>query len=261
MILGIDVSTYFEELAANAKYYDNDKEVDPLDMFTKNGVNYMRIRVWNDPYNEDGKPYLGGTCDVDNFIKLSKLALSKGYKILLDLHYSDFWADPGKQMLPKKWVNKSLEEVSKLLYDFTIDTLTKAKNEGIDIELIQIGNEITNGICWPIGRLIEHESGPRTNYENLAVLLKSGIKAAKEIFPNVKTILHLERSYDQVVYKEFFPISFKIISIVFGIAFSTGSVKPISTSGVGTSAGLQPTITTSHLFCEISRRGSSTVIP
>lgn len=204
MILGIDVSTHFEEIAANAKYYDNGKEVDPLKMFIENGVNYMRIRVWNDPYNEEGKPYLGGTCDVDNFIKLSKLALSKGYKILLDLHYSDFWADPGKQMLPKKWVNKSLEEVSKLLYEFTIDTLTKAKNEGIDIELIQIGNEITNGICWPIGRLIEHESGSRTNYENLAVLLKSGIKAAKEIFPNVKTILHLERSYDQVVYKEFF---------------------------------------------------------
>ena len=84
MILGIDISTHFEEMAANAKYYDNGKEVDPLKMFIENGVNYMRIRVWNDPYNEEGKPYLGGTCDVDNFIKLSKLAQSKGYKILLD---------------------------------------------------------------------------------------------------------------------------------------------------------------------------------
>ena len=70
MILGIDVSTYFEELAANAKYYENGIEVDPLDLFIKNNVNYMRIRVWNNPYDENGKPYLGGTCDVNNFIGL-----------------------------------------------------------------------------------------------------------------------------------------------------------------------------------------------
>ena len=155
MILGIDVSTYFEELAANAKYYENGIEVNPLDLFIKNNVNYMRIRVWNNPYNEEGKPYLGGTCDVDNFIKLAKLAISKGFKILLDLHYSDFWADPGKQFLPKAWQGKGIDEVEQELYKFTKDVCLKAKEEGIEIDLIQVGNEITNGICWPLGRLIE----------------------------------------------------------------------------------------------------------
>lgn len=204
MILGIDVSTYFEEAQANAKYYCDNQEVDPLKMFIDNGVNYMRIRVWNNPYDENGNKYLGGTCDVDNFIKLSKLAISKGYKILLDLHYSDFWADPGKQFLPKKWSNMNLDELKQAIYQFTYDVLTLAKKEGIDVELIQIGNEITNGICWPVGRLFENGDAPRTNYENLTELLKSGIKAAKEVFTNIKTILHLERSYDQKIYKEFF---------------------------------------------------------
>lgn len=205
MILGIDASTYFEEINANAKYYENNKEVDPFTLFYQNGVNYARIRVWNDPYDEEKNPYLGGTCDVDNFIKLSKLLSSKGYKILLDLHYSDFWADPGKQILPKAWQKMNVIELGEAIYDFTLDVLNKAKEENIEIELVQIGNEITNGMCWPIGRLIEgKENEIRGNYDNLTALLKAGIKASKEVYPNIKTILHLERSYDQKVYYEFF---------------------------------------------------------
>ena len=191
---------------AEEKYYDeNNNEVEPLSLFINNNVNYMRIRVWNNPYDENGLPYLGGTCDVDNFIKLAKLAISKGYKILLDLHYSDFWADPGKQFLPKAWRNKSLEEVTSLIYDFTYSTLKRAKEEGIDVPLIQIGNEITNGMCWPIGRLEEKgEKVLRGNYENLTALLKAGLKAAKDFSPSIKTIIHLEKSYDQYIYNEYF---------------------------------------------------------
>ena len=126
MILGIDASTYFEEINANAKYYENNKEVDPFTLFYQNGVNYARIRVWNDPYDEEKNPYLGGTCDIDNFIKLSKLLSSKGYKILLDLHYSDFWADPGKQILPKAWQKMNVFELGEAIYDFTLDVLNKA---------------------------------------------------------------------------------------------------------------------------------------
>ena len=205
MILGIDVSTYFEEEKAHAKYYDNGKEVFPLDLFRNNGVEYMRIRLWNNPYSEEGEPYLAGTCDFDNFIRLAKLAQSKGYKVVLDFHYSDFWADPGKQMMPKEWANLSLEKVEEKLYNFTKNTLIKAKEEGIDIPFTQIGNEITNGMCWPLGKLIDSENGQvRGNYEGLTRLLKAGIKAAREVYNDIKIILHLERSYDQNVYREFF---------------------------------------------------------
>ena len=103
MILGFDASTYLEELSLGAKFYDGNTEIDPLDAFISNGVNYMRIRIWNNPYSEKGEPYLAGTCDLENYLKLAKVAKDKGYKILMDLHYSDFWADPGKQFIPKAW--------------------------------------------------------------------------------------------------------------------------------------------------------------
>ena len=111
MILGIDVSTYLEELEHGARYFDGSCEIDPLDAFVKNGVDSMRIRVWNDPYSESGEPYLAGSCGIDNYVKLARLAKSKGYSIMLDFHYSDFWADPGKQMIPKAWREYGIDEM------------------------------------------------------------------------------------------------------------------------------------------------------
>ena len=116
MILGIDASTYLEELDHGAKYYDKDTEIDPLDAFVANGVDYMRIRIWNDPKSPEGEPYLAGNCDIDNYVKLGKLAASKGYKLLMDLHYSDFWADPGKQIIPKAWADYSVDEMVEAVY-------------------------------------------------------------------------------------------------------------------------------------------------
>ena len=123
MILGIDASTYLEELQHGAKYYRGDKEIDPLDAFAENGVDHMRIRVWNDPKSKDGDPYLAGDCDIDNYVRLGKLAKSKGYKLLMDLHYSDFWADPGKQFIPKAWVGYTLDELVDAVYEFTVRCL------------------------------------------------------------------------------------------------------------------------------------------
>ena len=217
MKLGIDVSTYLEELSNGAKYYKEGKLIDPLDEFIKNGVNSMRIRLWNNPYSLDGKSYLGGTCDLKNFLDLAKLASSKGFGIYLDFHYSDFWADPGKQFKPKSWKDLSLDELVEEVRNYTLNTLIVIKDSGIDLEMIQVGNEITNGMLWPEGRLIEHGDDERTNYESLAKLLKAGLDACKEIFPNALRMLHLERSYDLKVYDEFFSkmeengVSFEVI--------------------------------------------------
>lgn len=204
MKLGIDVSTYYEELAAGVKYYIKGKEVEPLHEFLNNGVKYSRIRLWNNPYSLDGKPYLGGTTDMDNFVKLAKHMASLGYEIILDIHYSDFWADPGKQTLPKAWTNLTFEELKKEVYKFTKETLERTKAEGIKLSHIQIGNEITNGFMWPLGRLFENGDKERTNYENFTSLLKEGIKATRELMPETKIIIHLERSYDIKVYDEVF---------------------------------------------------------
>ncbi len=203
MILGVDVSTYLEELEHGAKYYRDGVEIDPLDEFRANNVEYARIRVWNNPYGENGEPYLAGTCDAHHFVRLAKLMQQKGFKILLDLHYSDFWADPGKQYPPKAWKDYSLDELAVAIYDYTTYVCKLAIREGIDISLVQIGNEITNGILWPIGKL-ENLDGTRGNYRNFTTLIKEGVRAVRECSPSTGIILHLERSNDKAVYQEFF---------------------------------------------------------
>lgn len=203
MKLGIDVSTYFEEIDNGATYYDGDKKVSPLDMFRANGVEYMRIRLWVDPYCSNGDPYLGGTCDLKNFIRLAKHAQEKGYAVMLDFHYSDFWCDPGKQTIPKSWQGLDLDGLCDKVYEYTKSTLIIAKENGIDVKIIQVGNEITNGILWPIGKL-EGEKPPRTNYKNLRKLLKAGVMACREVTPSASLVLHLEKSYDQELYNEFY---------------------------------------------------------
>lgn len=202
MILGIDVSTYLEELEHGAKYYDGNAEIDPLDSFKANGVDYMRIRVWNNPFGEGGEPYLAGSCDINHYVRLAKLAKSKGYSLLLDFHYSDFWADPGKQMIPKAWAGYGIDEMVEAVYNFTRSCLEIAEREGVAPQLVQVGNEITNGMLWPIGKL--EADGKRGNYENFCKLVDAGCRACRQVAPQAKIILHLERSNDKAVYQEFF---------------------------------------------------------
>lgn len=204
MILGIDCSTYLEELNANAKYYDNRSQIDPLDAFRKNNVSAVRLRLWVNPYSPSGHPYLAGTCDLDCFIKTAKLFQSKGFDIMLDIHYSDFWADPGKQFIPKDWRENTVSSLAEKVYSYTKETLEIIEKEQIKLSFVQVGNEITNGMLWPIGKLVENEDGTRSNYESLITLLKAGVKACREMMPATELVIHLERSYDQKVYNEFF---------------------------------------------------------
>ena len=203
MILGVDVSSYLEVLAQGVKFYDGASEIDPLDAFRANGVEYMRIRLWNDPRSPQGDAYLAGTCDLNHYLRLGALAKEKGYKLLMDLHYSDFWADPNKQFPPKAWQGLSLEALEQAVYRFTKDCLEKAKEAGVLPELVQVGNEITNGMLWPVGAL-QQPDGTRGSYENFIRLLKAGIRACREVAPKAGIILHLERSFDAEVYREFF---------------------------------------------------------
>lgn len=203
MFLGIDVSTYFEVIGAHKKFYKGDEEIDIFKAFKDNGVDSVRIRLWNDPYDKEGHPYLGGTNNLASFIKLAKICQSYGFRILLDLHYSDFWCDPSKQTLPKAWEGMDNAQIEKAIYAFTRYVLEESKKNKIDIEYIQIGNEITNGMCWPNGKLIDQGDGTRRNYETVCSFLKQGIKASKEIYPDIKTIIHLERSFDNPIYTEY----------------------------------------------------------
>ncbi len=203
MILGIDASTYFEEIDHGAVYKKNGKTIDPLLEFRRNGVDWFRIRLWNDPYSEDGEPYLAGTCDLKSYIRLAERVKELGYHILLDFHYSDFWADPGKQMIPKAWRGMVLDELAESIYNFTKRTLITLKEVGLAPEMVAVGNEITNGFLWPMGKL-DMGGGVRGNYESFLKLLSSGVAAVREVLPSAEIMLHLERSNDREVYREFF---------------------------------------------------------
>ena len=111
---GVDVSSYLSLKNSGVKYYDyGGNELGNVEYFTflkSCGVNYIRLRVWNDPYDSDGNGYGGGNNDLASAITMGKWASEAGLKVLIDFHYSDFWADPAKQKAPKAWVEYSFED-------------------------------------------------------------------------------------------------------------------------------------------------------
>lgn len=206
MKLGIDASTQLEVDAKNPHYLYGDREIEPWRfLHDHNGVSGMRLRLWLDPYDEDGRPYAGGTVDYPAFKRLAKRAMEAGYDIMLDFHYSDFWCDPGKQFIPKAWRGLSLEETAETLYLYTKDTLRKTKEDGLNITSVQVGNEITNGMLWPLGKLNGKQDGKgREGYDDLALLLRAGVKAVREELPGAKIVIHLENSGNAPLHEEFF---------------------------------------------------------
>ena len=133
------------------------------------GVNYIRLRVWNDPYDENGNGYGGGNNDVATAITLGQRATQYGMKVCIDFHYSDFWADPKKQFVPKAWEGIDIEEKSAALYNFTLESLTQILEAGVDVGMVQVGNEINNGMCG------------ETDVANVRKLLTAGSKAVREV--------------------------------------------------------------------------------
>lgn len=147
-IFGCDVSSVIAQEKSGVVYYnDEGKEQDLMLTLAENGVNTIRIRVWNDPYDEDGKGYGGGSNDVDTAIEIGKRATKYGMGCIIDFHYSDFWADPNKQMVPKAWKDMDLETKQKALHDFTYDSLKKMLDAGVNVTMVQLGNETTTGMC------------------------------------------------------------------------------------------------------------------
>ena len=169
-ILGCDVSTIISEEQSGVVYYnDKGEEQDMLLTLAENGVNTVRIRVWNDPYDEKGNGYGGGNCDVDTAVEIGRRATKYGMGSIIDFHYSDFWADPSKQMCPKAWTEMTVEEKADALYDYTYESLEKILSEGIKVTMVQVGNETTTGM-----------SG-ETKWSDISVLMNAGSKAIREL--------------------------------------------------------------------------------
>ena len=169
-IIGCDVSSLISEENSGVKYYNyKGEEQDLLLTLAENGINTIRIRVWNDPYDENGKGYGGGNNDIDTAIQIGQRATKYNMKSMIDFHYSDFWADPAKQMVPKAWADMTLVEKEQAVYDYTYESMKKIFDAGVEVNIVQIGNETTTGM-----------SG-ETKWDAIATLMNAGAKAIREL--------------------------------------------------------------------------------
>ena len=195
-IKGMDLSTLLELERCGAKYYDHGVERDVLDIIKNYDVDTIRIRLWNDPKSEDGEPYGAGNNDLEETIAIGKKVTDAGFGVLLNFHYSDFWADPGKQIKPKAWANYGADELEKAVYDFTLESLQRVLDAGVNVTMIQVGNELSNGLLWPEGKV--------PNYDNIARFVSSGIRACRKINPEIPIMIHLDNGGNNELYVRWF---------------------------------------------------------
>lgn len=184
-IKGMDLSTMWELKQLGAKYYVNQKQTQLLDIMKDYDVDTIRLRLWLHPFSEDGKPYGAGGNDLETTLHIAKEVTRAGLNVLLNFHYSDFWTDPLKQIKPKAWEGYNESQLERAIYDYTLSVMERFKKEGIRLTMVQVGNEVTNGLLWPEGKL--------PNYDNIAAFLNAGIRAVRKADANIPIMIHLDQ--------------------------------------------------------------------
>lgn len=213
-VKGMDLSTLLELERCGAKYYDEGKETDILAVMKKYDIDTIRIRLWNDPWSESGESYGAGENDLKTSLEIAKRVTAAGFGVLLNFHYSDFWADPGKQFKPKAWASYGVEELEKAVYDFTFSVMNKFLENGVNITMVQVGNELSNGLLWPEGKV--------PNYDNIARFVNAGIRAVRKAderrilgvingvnekcreLEKIPVMIHLDNGGNNALYREWF---------------------------------------------------------
>lgn len=169
-ICGVDISSVLAEEESGVVYYNEAGQAqDIFQTLAGNGVNYVRVRVWNDPFDENGKGYGGGNCDTAAAAEIGRRAARQQMKLCVNFHYSDFWADPSKQMCPKAWEGMEASEKAEALYAFTVQSLAEILDGGADVGMVQIGNEINNGMAG------------ETDWSARGLLLQAGARAVRDV--------------------------------------------------------------------------------
>ncbi|MDZ4714119.1 MAG: beta-galactosidase GalA [Cytophagales bacterium] len=182
-MLGADISFLPELEAKGIKFSDNGIEKDAIEILKDHGFNYVRLRIFNNPAQPEGYSPQKGFCDLDNTKKMAARVKAAGMKLLLDFHYSDYWADPGKQYKPATWKNLTFVELKKAVHEYTRRVIQELKDQGTAPDMVQVGNEINHGILWPDGSV--------SHLDSLAQLLNAGTAAVKEVNPNTVMMLHV----------------------------------------------------------------------
>jgi arabinogalactan endo-1,4-beta-galactosidase len=185
---GADIGWLSEMENSGRKFYNTSgTEMDLLDILKDYCINSIRLRVWVNPAN--------GWSGKDDVLALASRAHAKGFRLMIDFHYSDEWADPGKQFKPAAWGSYNVTQLSQAVYDHTYDVLSALKNADITPEWVQVGNETNDGMLWPEGRASQ---GGMANY---AAFVKSGHQAVKAVFPNAMTLVHVANGFDNGLFR------------------------------------------------------------
>ncbi len=182
-MLGADISFLPQLEAAGNRFYDAGKEQDVLAILKSRGFNYIRLRIFNEPANDSGYSPKKGFCDAAHTLQMAMRIKKAGLKMLLDFHYSDTWADPGKQFKPLAWQGMDFNKLNQAVYDFTKTVMQALKDQGTLPDMVQVGNEINHGMIWP-DAAIQH-------LDTLAAFLKSGIAAVRSVNPATLIMLHI----------------------------------------------------------------------
>jgi arabinogalactan endo-1,4-beta-galactosidase len=190
---GGDVGWLPQMEATGYKFYDTDgTQKDCLQLLKDRGMNTIRLRVWVNPSNDKAS----GHCSKEETVALAVRAQKMGMRIMIDFHYSDSWADPGKQNKPLEWKNHTFSELLNDVYFHTEDVLKALKKAKVTPEWVQIGNEIPGGMLWP--------EGSTDNFNQLAQLLNKGYDATKAVDKNIKVIVHLDEGNNSKKFRWFF---------------------------------------------------------
>ena len=195
-VKGMDLSTLLELERCGAKYYDNGEERDLLAIMKSYDVDTIRIRLWNDPWSETGESYGAGENDLKTSLEIAKRVTAAGFGVLLNFHYSDFWADPGKQIKPKAWADYGVKELEQAVYDYTLESMQTFLDAGVNITMVQVGNELSNGLLWPEGKV--------SNYDNIATFVNAGIRAVRKADAAIPVMIHLDNGGNNALYREWF---------------------------------------------------------
>lgn len=191
-ILGMDVSSVLSLERSGVVFYRASGQAgDLFEILSENGVNYIRVRVWNDPYDAQGRGYGGGNSDVAAACEIGRRAAQHGMKLLVDFHYSDFWADPGKQQAPKVWEGLRVDAKAEALYRFTLHSLSAMRDAGADIGMVQLGNETNNGLAG------------ETIWMNRFKLMAAGSRAVRAFDPGVRVAVHFSNPESAGAYRTY----------------------------------------------------------
>ncbi|MFZ2095937.1 MAG: glycosyl hydrolase 53 family protein [Anaerolineales bacterium] len=197
-IMGADVSMLRQIELSGGKYYVNGVEEDCLKILKDHGVNWIRLRIWVNPTDKSGNGLGGGNNDLAKTIEVAARAKKLGLMVLIDFHYSDWWADPGTQTMPRAWNNLGPEELQQAVYDYTASVIQGLVKAHATPDMVQLGNEINGGMLWPEGKIWQEGDEKIGGFDGLAALLKQGLQAVRDNDPHasseakrIKIMIHL----------------------------------------------------------------------